>query len=336
MDAASWGVLSTYESAHILARLYRHVHRDAELSPSRASEIAAWFSQGREYFSAAETSGPLVRPVLQYYGALGLARGTILFLSKGNNHGLTESHGVLAGGWKEHLKNPLNRTSIDLKVTLGGSFISLAKVTQNKSTFSYHKQFSRNPSHEAALSLRDVPGALFGFGDTLARMSDLGPIYQRCTSDQSAALPASVSVGDLNGIVLSIVSHDLTEPEDLIRRFGLSDQWSSLGKMFSGHSFLLNEASAFDDHVPHIETCSDGSSAIVAAYANGIHLSRLLRTHLLAAFLGTYARYHPEPWMEVVFGHAEGDHMMPLIRSATDLVNAEYPRLIVSELEGRL
>lgn len=43
-----------------------------------------------------------------------------------------------------------------------------------------------------------------------------------------------------------------------------------------------------------------------------------------------------EPLMNAVHGHADGNHIMPLIRAAMNLIDEEYPRLIVQEVERRL
>ncbi|WP_146010512.1 hypothetical protein [Dyella sp. AD56] len=170
----------------------------------------------------------------------------------------------------------------------------------------------------------------------MARISELGPLYNRCTDKGSASRPASLSVTDLNGTVLSVQTDHPFDHQAFARDFCLTDQWSHIGRMFAGECFLLSQGSVLDDHLPHVEGLSDGSAAIVAPYPNGIRLSKLLRLHLLSAFLGTYARYHPEPWIAAVFGHVNGDHIMPLIRAATDLVDAEYPRLVIKELEDRV
>ena len=334
LDSYEWQVLSTYESADILIRLYARLHEGAKLSGERASEIASWFSQGREYFAASKVGGPLVRPVLQYYGALGLARGTILLLHNGSNHGLSESHGLMPKGWTNTLRNSADRMKVSLDISKG-TFLSLADATHNRNAFTYVKKFSVNNFHEQLLPLDGLKDASFSLQDTLARISELGMIYHRCTDISPSALTGSISITELNGVVLGIDT-PLSFTHDALRQeFALSESWTPCGRMLHSYCFLLVNESDWTSHVPHIEELANGGSAIVAPYPNGFNLSRLLRIHLLSAFLGTYARYHPEPWMIAVQGRAKGDHFMPLIRAAMDLIDVEYPRLIVRELEDR-
>lgn len=335
MTSHEWRVLSTYESSDILIRLYAAIHGGSVLSPERASEIAAWFAQGREYFAAAEASGPLVRPLLQYYGVVGLARGTILLLHKGSNHGLRESHGLGAQGWTNTLRDSATRMTVAFKVE-GGTFLSLAKVTENRDRFPYHHQHHLNPTHEQRFPTDGLNGALFTLEDTLARISDLGTIYHRSTNKFPAALPASLSIGDINGVFFGFNTDFELTHDQLRQSFELGDRWIARGRMLNSIYFMLPDATDWNACMPHMEEIAGGSASVTASYPNGIHLSRLLRIHLLSAFLGTYARYHPEPWMIAVHGHAAGDHIMPLIRAAMNLIDEEYPRLIVQEVERRL
>lgn len=335
MTSHEWRVLSTYESSDILIRLYALIHGGSVLSPERASDIAAWFAQGREYFAAAEASGPLVRPLLQYYGVLGLARGTILLLNDGSNHGLKESHGLKAKDWTNTLRTKAGRPTISFKVE-DGTFLSLAKATKNRDTYSYHHQFHLNGRKDQEFPLAGLPGASFSMKDTLARIADIGPVFQRCMNERPCAAPASLSIVELDGAFLSMSADTEVPHEALMETFGLRDPWTPRGHMSGSHCFMITNDMDWAAHMPHMEELGDASHATIAAYPNGLHLSRLLRIHLLSAFLGTFARYHPEPWMIAVHGHADGDHIMPLIRAAMNLVDQEYPRLIVQEIERQM
>jgi hypothetical protein len=212
----------------------------------------------------------------------------------------------------------------------------LAKATENRDAFSYHHQFHLNGTHEQKFPTDGLKGASFNLQDTLARITDLGSIYHRCTGELPSALPASLSIPQFDGAFFGIDTHFGFTHEKLREAFGLNEQWTPRGRMLNSYTFSVSEGTDWKPCMPHMEELADGSSATVAPYPNDFHLSRLLRMHLLSAFLGTFARYHPEPWMTAVLGHADGDHIMPIIRTAISLVDTEYPRLIVQEIERRL
>jgi hypothetical protein len=88
-----WSRLSLYESTDLVRELFKQRH-GRELGTEKSREIVSAVAQGREYFSAAAESGLLVRPLLQYYGALSLSRALILLLnSTFRESSLPQGHG---------------------------------------------------------------------------------------------------------------------------------------------------------------------------------------------------------------------------------------------------
>ncbi len=93
-----WEKLSLYESAELVKSLHKCKH-GKDVSDSRAKEIASLFAQAHEYFRSAEEAGQLVRPLILYYGAMALARGSVLFLDKGSTPAGT--HGLKEEQWQD-------------------------------------------------------------------------------------------------------------------------------------------------------------------------------------------------------------------------------------------
>jgi hypothetical protein len=98
-----WSRLALYESSDFVRRAFYDEHL-RELNTSKAQEIVAHFAQGREYFASAATASPLLRPLLLYYGVVGLSRGAILFLrSNARQASLRPSHGLEVVDWNNIL-----------------------------------------------------------------------------------------------------------------------------------------------------------------------------------------------------------------------------------------
>ena len=93
----AWAALSLYESSELVRRLAKE-RTGREPGATKAREIAAHFSQGREYFRSAAGAGELVWPLIPYYGAMALARGAALFLSPRKSK-IEAGHGLEAHGW---------------------------------------------------------------------------------------------------------------------------------------------------------------------------------------------------------------------------------------------
>lgn len=126
-----WARLALYESTDLIRGLFVRRH-GREVNAEKAREIASAVAQGREYLMAAENAGPLVRPLLQYYGVLSLSRALILLLSTNlREASLPKAHGLSASGWGTLLA-PATWKPSDLEVNIRrGTFHSLLEITKN-------------------------------------------------------------------------------------------------------------------------------------------------------------------------------------------------------------
>jgi len=343
-DQQIWVALSAYESTDIVSDLYR-VTQGRELSTTWAREIASSFSQGREYFEAASASGPLVRPVLQYYGVVALSRALIQFAQRNvGGADLPRSHGIVAELWDETLKDPKSSLDIALKVT-NGTFSALAKATANKDVFTVEQRFGLSRQHTLKWPTDGWEGATFTLGQVLARIADLTQVYLRSTKRFPLAFPATLTATPQDNVWLGVVNmHPDITGSYLRHELGIHDALKdSLATLALNrpngiyqHSFYATYTNDWAQLLPQLESLPDGSLAVSAAFPNGIRLSRLMRLFLMSAFLGFYCRYYPSPWLIAIQGRAQGDFIMPLVRAAMDLIDGCFPSLILGELEGRL
>lgn len=89
----------------------------------------------------------------------------------------------------------------------------------------------------------------------------------------------------------------------------------------------------FIDLLPQIDNHEDGSMSAVVPFEAGFSLSRIGRFFLLSYFLGTLARYHPTSWLAIMQSRQRGDFMLPIIREAVNVLQRQFPALIMEELE---
>ena len=75
--------------------------------------------------------------------------------------------------------------------------------------------------------------------------------------------------------------------------------------------------------------------SIVAPFPPNLSLSRTGRIFLLSYFLGTLARYHPTSWLRIMQSRQKGDIMLPLIREAMNVIQQQFPTLVINELESQ-
>ena len=124
-----WASLSLYESTELLKR-FATARTGRALGDAKAREIAAHFSQGREYFRSAASAGELVRPLILYYGAMALARGAALFLDAGKSK-IVADHGLETPGWGDVLTRPVEVPDCAVTVKPVGTFPELVRLTGN-------------------------------------------------------------------------------------------------------------------------------------------------------------------------------------------------------------
>jgi hypothetical protein len=136
--------------------------------------------------------------------------------------------------------------------------------------------------------------------------------------------------------------HGLPPEEQLRRELCIPDdvplqksQYHNLSHQGRHIGYRLKHPSRAEvlDLLPQIDNHEDGTMSIVVPFEGGFSLSRLGRFFLLAYFLGTLARYHPTSWLAIMQSRQRGDFMLPIIREAVNVLQRQFPALIMEELE---
>ena len=343
----NWTHLSLYESTDVVRDLFLKRH-GRELSLQKAREIVSAFAQGREYFLSAANAGMLVRPLLQYYGVLSLSRGLILALEANLREcALPQSHGLSSHDWNATLAD-LTRPPMDLqaKVT-NGTFLSLMESTKNAGTsIIYVGPYPSRLRIYRTMSIEGLRESTLKFRDILARIPELREIYERSFGHSAAnyrAFVFAISRETLSTIHLFPGACGLPAESDLrmvLRIPPEAEIQPEVRYLFvppgpcQAYSISHPGGIETSESLPQIDNLSDSSTAIVTPFPDGRTISRIGRLFLLSFFLGTLARYHPTNWLSTMQSRQAGDAMLPIIRTAMNLIQVQFPELITQELEG--
>lgn len=342
-----WTRLSLYESTDVVRNLFEKRH-GRQLNAEKAREIVSAVSQGREFFTAADEAGVLVRPLLQYYGVLSLSRALILLLSVGfREAALPAQHGLSCKGWGGLLV-PENWRPGELVVRVTkGSFLSMIDCTRNADTsevftgpYPSRLRFRRTrvekPLLEASFTLKSV----------LARISELREIFEHAFMESASnyrAFVFTVSQDSQSMVDLFSGQFDLP-PLEKLRAELLIPEYANLVNDVK-HNFLPPEphwrylvqhpaGTNFTYLLPQIDNLADGTSSAVALFEPDLSVSRIGRYFLLSFFLGTLARYHPTSWLAIMQSRQKGDFLLPLVRESMNVIQLNFPTLVINELEG--
>lgn len=320
-----WRILSNYESSDLVKVRFKAMHGRA-LNTSKASEICASITQARGYMESANGAGRNVRPLLIYYGVLGLARGLTLFLSKSlREAGLAQAHGLSVSGWSEALTRECGSIG-DLKIKLNanGTLQQLIEETE-------HRAFLRNNSSKPNFVIGyAVPSAdtEVSLADILARIPEIRPSYSRWLPDSREIVAFWPQNDRTDGKSWLRVDHPYTA-EDVHAVMGnavheLKTEGSVISILVPG------------DYGPYMSDTgglwSVGNVVAMTPFPGGIQLSKIVITFMAAYGLGMLARYYPSQWTAIL-GNQRHTIALPTLLATMDYIADELPRMIVEFLE---
>ncbi|MDP9474184.1 MAG: YaaC family protein [Actinomycetota bacterium] len=364
-----WASLSAYESTELVRRFSKE-RIGPEINATKAREIAAYFAQGREYFRNAAGAGELVRPLILYYGAVALARGTVLFLDASKSK-VVADHGLDGSGWDDLNAKPGAVPELPVKIKGGGTFPELARVSGNSEWCTVRNEGMpgevtvRSPGPELA------PGTGVTMKEALGQIPDVADLYERTFGEHSRRLRCEVQVTGLpEPDLVDAFTRNAVASDQEVRRHawlgvvptqaGLPDKdWVAniLGNRVaardSGPNLLyfarepvhrVAESHSFDlyydagtEERPRLDmpvsVAASGEEYLKLPTDGRVILSTLLALHTVAYAAGVLVRYHPGYWAAIV-GRTKGDSIAPVLSAAVSTVEERYPLLILEVLEG--
>ncbi len=312
-----------------------------------------------------------MRPLILYYGAMALARGTALFLSR-EKAKIAGSHGLEATGWKDLNAQPYAVAHLEAEVSGGGTFPELARVTGNTESFLVRTEGYPGVATARSTGPQPVPGTRVGIKEALGQIPDVSELYERTFGEHGRRLRCEVQVtGRHEASVTKKYALDAIPPDLETRRHawlglvrspaGLPPKDRVAGLLDEGRvvpaeggpttlpfarepKLRASGAWLFDLYYdagswrrPRIEmpvtTSASGEEYLKLPTDCGVVLSTLLALHVVAFAAGMLVRYHPSYWAAVV-GRAKGDSITPVLSAAVAAVEERYPALILEAIGG--
>ncbi len=336
-----WSRLALYSSRDVLARRYEQLH-GRELNGGHARELNAHIVQAREYFDAAANAGALVKPLLQYYGVLALARAIVMFRGRGRREAtLTPSHGLKAD-W------PSDASVGQVKLTFtNGAFRELLTATKNAQEFSATYMPLADSSLLSSLPY-STPRTLVQhlslppsasecrLEDLVARMPHLTDLFEAALHRPSRCYGCSVTIwspdSHTNISILRAPKH--VSLDELKIRLGLPSDAECREDGNSGIRMTVthNDLDSMFRRLPHFNSKGGALGSVIEPFIGGWHLSNLAAFFVSSFVLSTFVRYHPTKWALLAVGE-KGDAFMPILSRLTNLIQTEFPALTLNELE---
>jgi len=339
-----WNRLAIYESRDLVRERFLACH-GRQLTSQKAEEIVSHLAQGRSFFSSADGANESVRPLLQYYGVLALARGLILYLGANlREASLSNSHGLSAVSWEQTLaKGPTGVGDLCVRFNQG-TFSQLIEVTRNIERTSIFTAPIPNRAiwrkEETKPNLGETITAL----ELLSRIPDLSNEYENSLSRSSSCNKAFVfTLSEATHTDINILPGllGLRDVEELRTDFAISPECEM--RIVDKHNYfgLIRNCFVRVEHqnqnemttrIPMIANDRSSHTYILAPFSGGFQLSSLLKLFTLSYMLGMLSRYFPTKWIGKS-NRQTGDRLFPLLRAGVDLVQRNFPVAVMNELE---
>jgi hypothetical protein len=370
----AWTELSMYESVDLVKRSYKILH-ERQLNTERATEIVAHFSQGREYFLSAANAGPLVKPLLLYYGSLALSRGAILILDGTIRAcGLIQGHGLGNENWQGTISKGMDKIA-ELPINAhAGTFLQLLEATGNSTNCFVHAGNTpyRNHYLSAEWPIPQGGTTVATIRQIVARLPQLHDLYMDVFDEFPHCYPAQVHVyKDSPGSVeirFEKTRKGFPLPERLREDFSFLQeqdfQQEYAAKTSYGYldSYLATAIPYLKESIEETQSpiddkclqtripCRDSFTEeklplmeiddeynqrhtyLVAPIDNHV-FSKLALLFMLSYALGMLVRYYPTEWRSLA-ARGTGDRFSPLVGASIELIEEQYPSLILDELWG--
>jgi YaaC-like Protein len=327
-----WSRLALFQSRDVLERRYK-AHHGGELSAGKADEIIAHLQQARQYFLSAESAGVLAGPLEQYYGVLAFARAIVLYRQPRQREAtLTRSHGLEAvlpdGGIAE-----------DIQITVThGTFHELLEATGNTETISID-QPSPGRATTAQRFVQSLPspalGARFSLVHLLARIPGVKEHFE-----QAFGIVAHCHYGRAHifqgSFCTTVWRGEFALPplEELKQSLGISV--SASGSVTPNDSIdfrvQLKPGDRLPDHFPSVVELESSAHVFLERFPGGWSLSRIASYFAASHAMSMLVRYHPTRWAKLV-NHAPGDKLMPVLDRLRHLIQNDFVRIGLRELE---
>lgn len=334
MDKSVWDELLNYESRGLVAREYvaRHPQWKEIRTKEIASEVCATLRQARSYFVSARDADAAIKPLLLYYGALGLARGLILFTGhKAREATLDPRHGLTPKGWANELATEGGSIqSLSVSLDSCGTFRELVSAVSNRTLVRFNSsavQWScgHKPLAEETRILR--------FGDLIQRTPAVAAFARRWLQLPPCFLGVHSIVnadGDAGSFTLKVTCSE-AERDRMTAIFG-SVPWTVVSSDATFVDIRFDAQNAHPYTWSDIETLRIGTAFLIEDFG-GFQLCQIAAVFVIAYVLGMLARYHPSHWTALI-RNEKHDVALPTVQALISHVEDRFPAMVLDFLES--
>lgn len=326
--SSAWRVLSNYESQDLIRVRYQERFQRT-LSAGAAKECRSSMTQARSYYESARDADRTVKPLLLYYGSLGLARALVQFLTGRREATLAPSHGLSAEGWHNTLSAALPDIGlIETSILNKGTFAEFLAATDNISLLTHNRSrpnlaYNHGPIVlSRKVTLLDILSRIPELGEYFVRWKGL-PNYLPVDLQAESACSNAWFNSSLHGVPVDThhVQNFLTGLTFTpILQTEQPRIWYKVGISFRDLPQLWD----------HREKTFGNIGDLV--FLRGFDLSKPAAVLALSYMLGMLVRYFPTHWMGLIRNETS-DSSLPTILAAIDFVEEAFPQLVLELFE---
>lgn len=334
LESKAWATLSNYESQDLIRRRYESIN-GRQANAAQAREIRSAFSQARNYFEAARTSARNVKPLLLYYGVIGLSRALVMMRSDLREAHLDQSHGLSARGWQSIFSSATpDIAKIIIRINNKGTLREFVNATGNKS----HLKIDSSGFQLAYPHGLLPPSIEISFDDIISRFPEIANQYSRWQPAPNVARCDISRQGDLTiyRFYKNQFGNEIARfrAEAFIEGSPVAYIREDDGSIYYGGSTNFKSMPPLSDQY---NSSFDiiGSLAVIKPYICGCEISKPATTFIMSYALGMLARYFPSRWHSMLSGET-GDAGLPTLLAAINFIEVYFPEMILSFLEDSL
>lgn len=339
INETTWQFLSRYKSkSFVESKLASELVNNSQLVSIKAEQISAMMTQTEKYFSSAKVASPEIKPLIIYYGMVGLAK--ILILSGDNAFTLSAlDSGNDAHGSHGLTVKPGRGNTLDQQIRDGsGIFDEFCYVASDSSSRNGSGLFNLMRSCYASTEI--TKRTRISIKELLARIPELYKQYIAQFGEASKTWGCSASFEALGNPIQRIVFEDwfyVTQRgnqqesyrETIERVF--PDVTSLYRQEGQEDMFVLNSpATSVDDYIFVSDLLTLEHYAI--ARFNNFSLTDIDIHFLFMFMLSNLVRYRQDKWAKLLNRVDNGEYY--LVEQFISVAETKFPLLILQELDN--
>jgi len=329
-----WEYLGRFKSSGYTEKILKNqISVHADLVKKKAEQIAYAIGQAEQYLKSAREGDISIKPLLIYYGIVGLAK--VLIIS-GDNPYLLNSQELSSHGasWKADISNP-SEDKIRESLNLMDEFCRI----KNSGLYPLFRDcYCTTPiQNNSKISLKELISMI---GENWKRYYDkykTPPNVYRCSGAKNGDVH---SFGDNKQIIGNFDDYfqffhkrgKKEQVEDTLKR--IFPELATLYTKSGDRNYVSNnDITSADSHIVISETQTLDHFALIQPFSN-FKLTDFDIYFLVFFILGNLCRYRQDKWYKITHRLDKKDEFF-LIENLFDIIQFKFPLLILKELEQK-